>query len=157
MFNKTPEERYVDAVTAAERRHRGLQEAAQRDHSAAVAKADAARQLAVTAADDKLRDTTAKLDAGLRAQLGEALAEFDTATRRGLHVDPQCWVRQHGPTRVELRIGTSAEPLAVAVDEGGGRWVINTAAERTFLGSAVAARLALWRIAADVPVPSPAA
>lgn len=154
MFSKTPEERYIDAVTAAENRHRGLHEAAHRDHSTAVAKADAARELAVTAADDKLRDTTAKLAVGLRAKHAEALAEFDAATRRALQISDQAWLRQHSPTRVELRIGTSAEAVAVAVDEGVGRWVIDTATERKFLGSAVAARLELWRIAAAVPVPA---
>jgi hypothetical protein len=155
MFgSKTPEERYHDVVTASENRHRGMQEAAERDHATAVAKADAARALAVSAADDKLRNTTASLSAGLRQRVDEALHDFDRATRAALHVHADAWLRQNRPGRVELRFGTTTASLAVATDEGGGRWMLTTETETMFLGSAELARAALWRIAAAVPTPA---
>ena len=47
--------------------------------------------------------------------------------------------------------------LAVAVDEGAGRWAITTEVETMFCSSAIFARTELWRIAAAIATPAPAA
>lgn len=149
--------RYSDAMKTATGRADGLLKQADAAHQAAVRKADATHQLAVKAAADELAATTARTDAQLRRKLAEQVEEFDTAAKAALHAPAESWIRTAGPTRWELRIGTVPTPVAVAVDEGARGWHVNTETELKFLGSAVQVRAELWRIAAALPVPTPAA
>jgi hypothetical protein len=104
-----------------------------------------------------LAEITAEAHAVLREKLSDAVQRFDEAAKAVLHVPDGAWIRAAGAGRWELRVGTGVAPLATAVDEGGGRWVLTTETERKLLGSAVQARVELWTIAATVPMPAHAA
>lgn len=81
------------------------------------------------------------------------LAQLDKALRKELGVPPAAWLRDAGPSTIEVRIGDNLDALASATAEGDGRWVVQAEGQLTFVGDGITARRMLWQAACTVPRP----
>lgn len=154
---ETAQANYTRAVRDAHARHDGLVAQAENRHADASRRAAASYQLAIRAAEERLADETAKASAGLPKALSDAAETFDKACRRATGASNAAWLHIPGPNRIELRAGVGGGTLASVVDEGGGRWVLDTGTEIQFIADGSQARAALWRLAAQLPMPTNAA
>lgn len=135
---------YSAAIDAAERRHNAAVEAANRQHARALARIETAR----ARAEDVLRAALDVAGSVLAEQRQTALGELDEDLRHATGAVPEAYVSAlRADGIVELRVDRFGPPVACLGRAAEGFVVDVPDKGRSFVGSLVQARAALWSAA----------